>query len=74
MKILIIGYGSIGKRHASLLKIFPGKNEIELVTAQNIKEYKCYKLIKDMSGIGYYLWRDYSGEFNHEYIAHEIGD
>src|SRR3990167_4205963 len=44
MKCLVIGYGSIGKRHAEILKTFGC--HVYLVTQQNIYEHGCFKSIK----------------------------
>ena len=39
MKVLIIGYGSIGKRHAFLLSKIKKISEIKIYTKQKIKSY-----------------------------------
>lgn len=45
MHCLIIGYGSIGKRHAQILKNLGF--EISLVTSQNIEAYRCYATVRE---------------------------
>lgn len=45
MDVLIIGYGSIGKRHAHILKHLNCR--VSLVTAQAIKDYPIYRTITD---------------------------
>ncbi len=37
MKVLIIGYGSIGKRHDEVLSTFVGIESIDIVTKQTLK-------------------------------------
>jgi predicted dehydrogenase len=44
-KCLIIGYGSIGKRHAKVLKNMG--NEVHIVTEQKINKYKIFRAIPD---------------------------
>jgi len=51
MKILIIGYGSIGKRHADILKYQLNAGEVELVTSRNIDDYKTYKSIDEINNL-----------------------
>ncbi len=45
MNALIIGYGSIGKRHCEILEQICAR--VELVTGQNVADKKCYKNLKD---------------------------
>lgn len=45
MKCLVVGYGSIGKRHADILHQLGC--EVNLVTTQEINEFVCYRNIKD---------------------------
>lgn len=45
MKALIVGYGSIGKRHARLLSMLV--DEVRLVTSQKIEEYRAYPWLAD---------------------------
>ena len=50
-KVLIIGFGSIGKRHARLLKNFKNISEIYLLTNQNPGNFKIVKKISDVKKI-----------------------
>ena len=50
-KILIIGYGSIGKRHANLLKDFKNISEIYLLTSQSCKNFKKINHISEVKKI-----------------------
>ena len=54
MKVLIIGYGSIGKRHFEILKELKGVSSIDLVTKQNIPDITCIKNISDVINITVY--------------------
>lgn len=45
MSILVIGYGSIGKKHAEILSRLG--STVSLVTSQAIENYLCYKTIED---------------------------
>lgn len=45
MKALIVGYGSIGRRHARLLA--PMVDELVLVTSQKVEGYRCYPWLAD---------------------------
>ena len=42
--VLIIGYGSIGKRHARLLKKFKNISKIHILTKQNCGNFNRIKL------------------------------
>lgn len=54
MKVLIIGYGSIGKRHYEVLSRISLVQEIDLVTKQNILDKIFYKNIEDIKNIEKY--------------------
>ncbi len=43
MKAVVIGYGSIGRRHARILESL--QFDVALVTSQNIDEYRCFESI-----------------------------
>ena len=45
MKCLVIGYGSIGKRHAQILKNLGC--DVALVTAQKTEDFDCYATVED---------------------------
>lgn len=64
MKILIIGYGSIGRRHFKvLLKKFK-ITFMDLVTKQNIINQKCYKTLAEVENIKKYDYFVISSETN----------
>lgn len=48
MQVLLIGYGSIGKRHADILKGITKIKKLDVVTNQNISLCKTYKRIEDV--------------------------
>lgn len=54
MKVLIIGYGSIGKRHYEVLKSLKTIDRIDLVTKQNIKSVSSFKKIQDIKDLNRY--------------------
>ena len=54
MKVLLIGYGSIGKRHFDILSDFDEVDSIHVVTKQNIDNLKTYKGLKDIEDINTY--------------------
>lgn len=58
MNILIIGYGSIGKRHEEVLKSMSRNFEIHIVTKQNLDEKVTFKdldAINDLSVYDYFI-------------------
>lgn len=57
MKILIIGYGSIGKRHSKILSNIKKIDKIDIVTGQNLKEYNygnCFDSLYNITNIEEY--------------------
>ena len=50
-KILIIGFGSIGKRHAAILNKFRNVEKIFILTKQKISNYKSIKTLKEVKFI-----------------------
>lgn len=54
MKVLIVGFGSIGRRHYEVLSKIPQVQTIDLVTKQNIENKKCYKSFKEIKNINGY--------------------
>lgn len=58
MKVLIVGFGSIGRRHYEVLSKISQVQTIDLVTKQNIENKKCYKSfeeIKNINGYDYFV-------------------
>lgn len=56
MKVLLIGFGSIGQRHLEVLSSFKGVTAIDVVTKQNIqnKGVISFKELSDVQDIGSY--------------------
>ena len=50
-KILIIGYGSIGQRHAYILKKYFKLKEIYILTKQNCKPFKKINKLSEINNI-----------------------
>ena len=58
MKVLIIGFGSIGKRHYDVLSQLSEVQNIDLVTKQNIENIVCYinlGMIKNIEEYDYFV-------------------
>lgn len=58
MKVLIIGFGSIGKRHYDVLSQLSEVQNIDLVTKQNIENIVCYinlEIIKNIEEYDYFI-------------------
>lgn len=56
MKVLLIGYGSIGKRHYEVLSEIDSVTKIDVVTAQTLPELTTYgsiEQVEDLEGYGY---------------------
>jgi len=54
MKVLLIGYGSIGKRHVEVLSELEIIKDIEVVTKQLIVNMVSYKKLEDVIGLNQY--------------------
>ena len=54
MRVLIVGYGSIGKRHEEVLKSLDEVTTIDIVTKQFLPNKKTYKSLKDVDNLSYY--------------------
>lgn len=54
MKVLIVGFGSIGKRHFEVLSGMPEVESIDLVTRQSIKDKVCYSNLEAVESINQY--------------------
>lgn len=67
MKVLIIGFGSIGKRHSKILADFTEVERVELVTRQEIKEFKTYKRLEEVERLEDYDYFVISSETYRHY-------
>ena len=54
MKVLIIGYGSIGKRHYNILSKFEKIMDIDIVTKQNLKNSKTFNSLDEIKNLNLY--------------------
>jgi predicted dehydrogenase len=54
LKVLLIGFGSIGKRHYEVLSNLSEIKTIDLVTKQNIEDKICYKTLEGVLDISKY--------------------
>lgn len=64
MKVLIIGFGSIGKRHYEVLLKFPTICKINLVTRQNIENVVCFNSLEVVENITQYDYFVIASETN----------
>jgi len=64
LKVLLIGYGSIGKRHYEVLSKLFIVQSIDLVTKQNIENKTCYKDLKDVDNMSQYDYFVIASETN----------
>ena len=58
MKILIIGFGSIGKRHFEILSAFDNVNSVDVVTKQSLEDIPSYlnlENIEDLNSYDYFI-------------------
>ena len=53
-KILVIGFGSIGKRHFNILKELLPNSAIDVVSKQNLENIKVYKSLSNIENIDVY--------------------
>lgn len=67
MKVLIIGYGSIGKRHDEVLSTFSEVEVIDIVTEQNIANRTLYKSLQEVKNISQYDYFIISSQTNRHY-------
>ena len=72
MRVLLIGYGSIGKRHEEVLLTFQDINSIEIVTRQKLKEKKTFKYLQDIKHLEEYNYFIIASETNkhHEQLQY----
>lgn len=54
MKVLIIGFGSIGRRHFEILSTFANITSIDVVTRQEIKDITSFKKMSDIGDMNVY--------------------
>ena len=54
MKVLLIGFGSIGKRHYEILNSIKTINEIHVVTKQNLENIVHFKNIEEVNNVQIY--------------------
>lgn len=64
MKVLIIGFGSSGKRHYEVLSQITQIQSIDLVTKQNIENKICYKSLELVDNINQYDYFIIASETN----------
>ncbi|MCT7519013.1 Gfo/Idh/MocA family protein [Aliarcobacter cryaerophilus] len=64
MKVLLIGFGSIGKRHYEVLSKLSEVQSIDLVTKQNIENIVCYKNLEIVENINQYDYFVIASETN----------
>lgn len=67
MKVLIIGYGSIGKRHDEVLSSFSEIDSVDIVTKQNIDNRTIYKSIQEIENISQYDYFIIASQTNKHY-------
>lgn len=67
MNVLIIGYGSIGKRHESVLEKFGNINLIDIVTKQYISDKKTYFSLNNIKNLQKYDYFIISSETEKHY-------
>ena len=51
LKVVIIGYGSAGRRHARLINKYFKKTEIHILTNQKIKKFNLFKNLEEIRKI-----------------------
>ena len=64
MKVLLIGFGSIGKRHYEVLSKLSQIKSIDLVTKQNIENINCYKELNSIKNLSIYDYFVIASETN----------
>lgn len=79
MKVLIIGYGSIGKRHHEVISNFQEIKSITIVTKQDIKQENTYEKLEDISNLSIYDYFIIASETNKhleqlKYLEEKVSD
>ena len=54
MRVLLIGYGSIGKRHFEILSRLSQISSVDLLTQQKVKICQCYKSFEEIKDLNFY--------------------
>jgi len=67
MRVLIIGYGSIGKRHYEILGSFESIESIDVVSRQNLQNIKTFKELSDIKNLDSYDYFIISSETARHY-------
>lgn len=67
MNVLIIGYGSIGKRHCEVLSNFKDIESIDIVTKQNLNDRKTFPSLQEVCDIDSYDYIIISSQTNKHY-------
>ena len=67
MKILIIGYGSIGKRHEEVLLELENIEQIDIVTNQYLSNKRTFKNLEDIQNLNDYDYFIIASETNKHY-------
>lgn len=68
MKALIIGFGSIGRRHYNVLLQLSEIQSIDLVTKQNIENAVCYKNLESVNNISKYDYFVIASQTNKHFL------
>ena len=79
MKVLIIGYGSIGKRHEEVLLSIENISQIDIVTKQLLSDKTTYKTVQDIDNLDEYNYYIIASETNKhyeqlKYLESEVSD
>ena len=67
MKVLIVGYGSIGRRHYEVLSSLHIVNTIDIVTKQTLAKKKTFKTLEDVISLEKYDYYVIASETNRHY-------
>jgi CMP-N,N'-diacetyllegionaminic acid synthase len=67
LKVLLIGYGSIGKRHEEVLSKVLSIKHIDIVTKQKLAHKNTFLSMKEISDLNYYDYFIISSETNKHY-------